>query len=332
MSGFSKPAVLYHSLTVLFLLAMGMTIGNASAQTKWPMEKPMTLVVGWPPGSSFDVVARIIAKGIHEKYGNTVVVENRSGASGNIAQSHVARSKPDGYTFVVTTPGPAANNKLTFKSLPYDPLNDFTFISVTNKDPSALVVRASLPVKNFKDFIEYAKANPGKVQMGSPGTGSYSHMTQLALQDLAKVSFNIVPYRGPPQVLQDLLGERLDAGMGLIGNYMPQIKAGKLKVLVIFSEHRDQKLPDIPTAIEEGYPFSSQPWTGIEGPKAIPENIVIELNRTVREILSDQAVIDKLAALGMTAAPSTPEEFETLVKAEMEKWRPIVNKYKISAQ
>lgn len=318
-------------LSTMILATLTVLAGTSSVQAKWPMDKPMTLVVGWPPGSSFDVVARIIANGIHKKYGNTVVVENRSGASGNIAQSHVARSKPDGYTFIVTTPGPAANNILTFKSLPYDPLTDFTFISVTNKDPSVLVVRDSLPVNNLKEFIQYAKANPGKVQMGSPGTGSYSHMTQLALQDMAKVEFNIVPYRGPPQVLQDLLGERLDAGMGLVGNYMPQIKAGKLKVLVVFSEHRDQKLPDIPTAIEEGYAFSSQPWTGIEGPKALPENIVKDMNQTLREILSNKAVIEKLAALGMTAAPSTPEEFEALVKAEVDKWRPIVDKYKISA-
>lgn len=319
-------------LSMAMLLASGALSSPASAQAKWPMEKPMTIVVAWPAGSSFDVVGRVIADGIGKKYGNTVIVENRTGASGNIAQAYVARAKPDGYTFIVTTPGPAANNMLTFKSLPYNPLTDFTFISITNKDPSVLVVRKGLPVNNFKEFIAYAKANPGKVQMGTPGIGSYSHMTELALQDLAGVKFNIIPYRGPPQVLQDLLGGQLDAGMGLIGNYMPQIRAGQLKVLVAFSDHRDPKLPNVPTLIEQGYKFSSQPWTGIEGPKGIPRNIVLEMNHAVNQILKEKVYVDRLAALGMTASPSTPEEFEQLVKAEVEKWRPIVTKYKISAQ
>jgi tripartite-type tricarboxylate transporter receptor subunit TctC len=296
------------------------------------MEKPMTIVVPWPAGSSFDVVGRVIADGIHKKYGNVVVVENRTGASGNIGQASVARAKPDGYTFIVTTPGPAANNVLTFKSLGYDPLNDFSFIGLTNRDPSVLVVRKGLGVNTFKEFVAYAKANPGKIKMGSPGNGTYSHMTQLALMDLAGIDYNIIPYRGPPQVLQDLLGEHLDAGMSLIGNFMTQVQAGQLKVLAVFGDKRDPTLPNVPTLIEEGYNFASQPWTGVEGPKGLPREIVVEMNRTVNDILSDKATIAKLAGLGMTAAPSTPEEFEKVVKAEVEKWRPIVTKYKITAE
>lgn len=313
----------------------GMAMLGASlcgAEAKWPMEKPMTLVVPWPAGSSFDLVGRILAEGIHRKYGNAVVVENRTGASGNIGQAAVARAKPDGYTFIVTTPGPAANNVLTFRSLPYDPLTDFSFISVTNRDPSVLVARSSLPINTFKEFVDYAKAHPGEVRMGSPGNGTYSHMTQLALQDLAGVEFNIIPYRGPPQVLGDLLGGRLDAGMALIGNFMAQVKSGQLKVLAVFGEHRDPALPKVPTLIEQGYNFSSQPWTGLEGPKGIPREIVLEMNRTVNEILRDKANVEKLAAMGMTAAPSTPEEFEKVVKGEVDRWRPIVNKYKVSAE
>ncbi|MDM0021817.1 Bug family tripartite tricarboxylate transporter substrate binding protein [Variovorax saccharolyticus] len=302
------------------------------AEAKWPMEKPMTLIVPWPAGSSFDVVARVIADGIHRKYGNVVVVDNRTGASGNIGQAAAARAKPDGYTFIVTTPGPAANNALTFKSLPYDPLTDFSFIGVTNRDPSVLVVRSSLKIGSFKEFIAYAKANPGAVRMGSPGNGTYSHMTQLALQDLAGVEFNIVPYRGPPQVLQDLLGGHLDAGMGLVGNYMPQVQSGQIKVLAVFGDRRDASLPNVPTLLEEGYKFSSQPWTGLQGPKGVPREIVVAMNQTVNEILKDRANVEKLASLGMTAAPSTPEEFEKLVRSEVDKWRPIVIKYKVSGE
>jgi tripartite-type tricarboxylate transporter receptor subunit TctC len=296
------------------------------------MDKPMTLLVPWPAGSSFDVVARVIAEGIHRKYGNTVVVDNRTGASGNIGQAAAARAKPDGYTFIVTTPGPAANNALTFRSLPYDPLTDFSYIGLTNRDPSVLVVRSSLKLDTFKDFIAYARSNPGQVRMGSPGNGTYSHMTQLALQDLTGVQFNIVPYRGPPQVLQDLLGGHLDAGMALIGNFMTQVQAGQLKVLAVFGDKRDPALPNVPTLIEQGYSFASQPWTGIQGPKGVPRDIVVEMNRTVNEILRDPTVVAKLAALGMTAATSTPEEFESIVRAEVDKWRPIVIKHKVSAE
>lgn len=303
----------------------------AHAAANWPMEKPMTIVVPWPAGSSFDVVARIIADGIHRKYGNTVIVDNRTGASGNIGQAYVARARPDGYTFIVTTPGPAANNLLTFKSLPYNPLTDFTFVSLTNRDPSVLVVRADMKINSFKEFVAFAKANPGKVRMGSPGNGTYSHMTQLALQDLAGVEFNIIPYRGPPQVLQDLLGAQIDAGMALVGNFMPYVQSGKLKVLAVFGDKRDPSLPNVPTLKEEGYNFHSEPWTGIEAPRGVPREIVQQMNKTVNEILSDKETVRKLASYGMTAAPSTPEAFETLVKAEVEKWRPIVAKYKVSS-
>lgn len=316
----------------MLFAAAALTASLSFADTKWPMEKPMTIVVPWPAGSSFDVIGRVLAEGIQKKYGNTVVVDNRTGASGNIGQASVARAKPDGYTFIVTTPGPAANNSLTFKSLPYNPLTDFSFISLTNRDPAVLVVRRGLPVSTFKEFIAYAKANPGKVKLGAPGVGTQSHMTQLALQELAGVEFNIIPYRGPPQVLQDLLGDHLDGGNALVGNFMPQIQAGQLKALVIFGDQRDPALPNVPTLIEEGYKFSSQPWTGIEGPKGLPREIVLEMNKTVREILTDKAVVQKLANLGMTAMPSTPEEFEKIVKDEVDKWRPVVNKYKVSAE
>jgi tripartite-type tricarboxylate transporter receptor subunit TctC len=332
MSHFTSTRWFGRASAVLFALSMTITSLCSAADANWPMQKPMTLIVPWPAGSSFDMVGRLLAEGIHKKYGNTVVVDNRTGASGNIGQAAVARAKPDGYTFIVTTPGPAANNVLTFKSLPFDPLTDFSFIGTTNRDPSVLVVRSSLKIDSFKEFIAYAKANPGMVRMGSPGNGTYSHMTQLALQELAGVDFNIIPYRGPPQVLSDLLGGHLDAGMALIGNFMTQVQSGQLKVLAVFGERRDPALPKVPTLIEEGYNFSSQPWTGLEGPKGVPRDIVVEMNKTVNEILGDKANVEKLAALGMTAAPSTPEEFEKIVRGEVSKWRPIVVKYKVSAE
>ncbi len=221
------------------LIGVAAVAASASfSQTKWPMEKPMTLVVPFAAGSAFDNVARVLADGLRKKYGNTVLVDNRSGASGGIGQSLVAKAAPDGYTFIVTTPGPAANNMLTFKSLPYNPMTDFSFVGLVLRDPILLAVRKDMPVSNFKEFIAYTKANPGKVSMGNPGNGSTAHMTQMALQDIANVQFNIIPYRVPTQVMTDLMGGQIDAGMALAGNLMSAVKSGRLKPLAVFGSKR----------------------------------------------------------------------------------------------
>lgn len=313
------------------MLGGGATLARPRpAWAAWPMDGPMTIVVVWPPGSSFDIVGRLVADGLRRKYGAAVVVDNRTGASGNIGQAHVARARPDGYTFGVTTPGPAANNMLTFRSLPYNPLTDFTGITRLTRESQVLVVGRSLRVQSFKEFLAHARANPGRVQMGFPGNGSYSHMTQLALQELAGVAFNLIPYRGPPQVLQDMLAGNVDAGMALAGNFMPQIRSGDLTPLAVVSATRDPFLPDVPTLVEEGFDFVSQPWSGMQGPKGMPREIVAEMNRAVREILTDSTSIARLQGFGITPSPSTPEEMDRMILDEVNKWRPIIEKYRIT--
>lgn len=315
------------------LVAAAVVASSASfAQAKWPMEKPMTIVVPFAGGSAFDNVARVLAEGLRKKYGNTVIVDNRSGASGGIGQALVAKAAPDGYTFIVTTPGPAANNMLTFKSLPYNPMTDFSFVGLVLRDPILLAVRKDMPVNNFKEFIAYAKTNPGKVSMGNPGKGSTAHMTQMALQDIANVQFNIIPYRVPTQVMTDLMGGQIDAGMALAGNLISAVKSGRLKPLAVFGSKRDPELPNVPTLLEEGYQFSSEPWAGVQGPKGVPREIIVEMNEAVNEILRLPENVQELAAGGVTVATSTPEEFEQIVRAEVTKWRPVVTRYNISSE
>src|SRR6478736_3575314 len=244
--------------------ALALAVTTPFAAAKWPNDKQMTIVVPWPAGTGVDLVARILADGFQKKWGANVIVENRVGASGNIAQNYVAKAAPDGYTLLVSTPGPAANNMLTFKSLPYNPLTDFTFITTTNEDPLIIVAGPKLKAKNIQEFVEYVKANKGKLQFANPGHGTYAHMAQLSLQEIIGTEFNLIPYKGSPQMATDMIGEQIDASMDLIGSYMEMVKAGKLRILAIAGDKRLPTLPDVPTLKEAGINFTAQPWYGFE--------------------------------------------------------------------
>lgn len=318
---------------VLALAALSIAaLPMPDAVAKWPMDKQMTIVSPWPAGTGADLVARVIADALQTKWGNKVIVENRVGATGNIAQNFVAKAAPDGYTWIVSTPGPAANNMLTFKSLPFNPLTDFSFVTITNEDPLVIVAGPKLEAKSVKEFADYVKANPGKLQFGNPGHGTYAHMAQLYLQDTIGTTFNLVAYRGAPQMIPDMLSGQIDGVMDLLGSYLPQVKAGKLRILAVVGKQRSEALPDVPTLRESGIDFAAEPWFGLEGPKGIPAEIIKDMNEAVVEILKRPATKEKLAGAGISVAWSTPEEFERIVKAEVEKWRPIITKYKISSE
>jgi len=320
---------LARSGVVLALALIGL---GAEARADWPMDRTMTIVAPWPPGTGADLVARVLADGLMKKWGNQIVVENKVGATGNIGQNYVAKADPDGYTYIVSTPGPAANNMLTFKSLPFNPLTDFSYITVTNEDPMLIVAGPRLAAEDAKEFLAYAKANPGKVQFGNPGHGTYAHMTQLALQDKLGTTFNLVPYKGAPQMVSDMLSGQIDAVIDLTGGYLQQIKAGKLRALAVIGDERLPQLPDVPTLREVGVDLTAAPWYALEGPKGISPEIVKEMNAASVEVLKDPATAEKLAGAGITPSSSTPEELQAIVTAEVEKWRPVVEKYNITSE
>jgi tripartite-type tricarboxylate transporter receptor subunit TctC len=317
-------------LIPLALLAAAM-LAPGLAAAKWP-DRQVTIVVPWPAGTGTDLVARVIADALQKKWGATVIVENKSGAAGSIGQAFVAKARPDGYTLIVTTPGPAVNNKLIYKSLPYDPLKDFSFIMRLNEDAMIMIAGPKLAAQNIPAFTTYAKANPGKVSFGNPGIGTYAQMTQLTMQDMMGTTFNLVAYRGAPQMITDLLGKQIDAVIDLTGGYLPQLQSGALHGVAVFGEQRDPRLPDVPTAKEQGLNLSVEAWYGMEGPKGIPQDIVTRINTDVTDILlHDQGARDKMIGIGVTPSPSTPAEFEAQVKAEIPKWQPVVDKYHIQA-
>jgi tripartite-type tricarboxylate transporter receptor subunit TctC len=306
---------------------------GAQAEAKWPNDKVMTFVAPYPAGTGVDLVARVIADNLSRKWGNNIIVEDRSGASGTIAQNYVAKAKPDGYTFVITTPSGAANAKLIYPSLPYDPVADFSFVMRLNSDAMVLYAGPRLKATNLQEFAAYAKANPGKVQFGNPGVGTYGQMTQLALQDIFGVTFNLVQYRGAPQMITDLLDKQIDAVIDLTGGYQPQVQAGALHPLAVFGQHGDPRLPGVKTAIEQGVNLSVEAWYGMEGPKGVPPDIINAMNAAVTDaLLHDENVRNKMIGIGVTPDPSTPDEYANIVKTEIEKWRPVVTKYNIRAE
>lgn len=310
------------------LAAVALVSGPAMA--KWPNDRNVTIVVNWPPGASIDAVARILADGLSKKWNATVVVENRAGATGNIGQNYVSKAAPDGYTFLMTTPGPAANNVLTFKSLPYDPLKDFVGVSQTTQDTMGLIVGKKPEFQTLKGFIDYVKANPGKAQIAHPGHGTYAHMIMLAMQEELKTEFNMVPYKGGNEMVSDLLSGRIDAIVNFVAPYAGQFRSGDFKPLVVISDERNSTLPDTPTLKESGINFSAAPWTIMQAPKGTPPEIVKEMSKGVNEVLKDPAVVAKITGMNTMAKPSTPEHVDQLVRSELDRWKPIITKYKIT--
>jgi tripartite-type tricarboxylate transporter receptor subunit TctC len=316
------------------IAAIAIAVGLASpAAAAWPTDKQVTIVTPWPAGSGIDIFCRIVADELGKKWKTQVLVENRPGASGNIGQNYVAKAAPDGYTFIVTTPGPAANNMLTFKQLPFNPLTDFTQVAQVTEDLMMVMAGPKMAnIKTLKEFLDYAKANPGKVQLGHSGVGTYGHMIELAIQDTIGTTFNLVPYKGSSQMVQDLLSGQIDAVVNFPGGFSEQMKAGQVKALGIVGDSRSDQFPGVPTLRETGVNFSASPWYAMQAPKGVPRPIVDATNKAVREILADPVIKAKMLAANINPKTGTPEELEKMIKDEVEKWRPIVTKYNITSE
>lgn len=310
-----------------FIVALAVA-ASSPAFAAWPMDKTMVIVVPRPAGTGGDVLARIIADALMKKWGNTIVIENRSDAGGNAGQDHVAKSAPDGYTWIHTSPAPAVNNHLTSsKPLPYR-LDDFSAVTLTNETDMVMVVRADSPAKDFKDVVAMAKEKPGAIKYAHPGNGTYSHMTGLALQELAGVTFAMVPSRGAALQMQAALASgQIDVIVDQAPTYITLIKDGKVKPLATAGDRRSALLPDVPTFKELGINFTAAPWYGMQGPKGVPQNIVDDFSKAIAEALKDPANKERLDKGGLTPRTTTPGEFTALLDDEIRKWKPVVEKY-----
>ncbi|SDO65682.1 Tripartite-type tricarboxylate transporter, receptor component TctC [Rhodoferax sp. OV413] len=280
----------------------------AALAQAWPA-KPIKVVVNFPPGGAADQIARAISVPLQEALGQPVVVDNRAGAGGNIGGEAVAKATPDGYTLLLTSGGLVSINPSIYPKMSFNPAKDIVPVAAAARVLVFLEVKPSLPVKDVKEFIAYAKANPGKLTYGSPGNGSSPHLAGEMFKDMTQ-SFSVhVPYRGAAPAMQDLLGGQVDfmfdPGIGL-----NQVRAGKLKLLAVGSPHRSPLFPDVPTLNEVGLKgFDADTIFGFYAPAGLPAEILARLNTEINKILATQAVKDRIAGLGGEVAPMTPAAF-----------------------
>lgn len=312
----------------LFALTLGFA---ATAALAWPT-RPVTLVVPFPPGGSTDMIARVISARLGEKIGGTVVVENRSGATGTIGTMQVARSAPDGHTLLVSSLGPFVIAPHLIK-VQYDALQDLDPITVAVQAPNVLVVPAASPHKSLADVMAFLKANPGKMTFASSGSGSSDHLTAELFWQQTGTSGIHVPYKGGSPAITDLLGGQVDASFQNINAVMPHIKAGKMRALAITSEKRSPQLPNVPTLAESGIKgVDVYSWQAVAGPHGLPAEVKTRLHKAITEIMNEPATKARLLDLGFELVLNTPDEFARFQAGEYARWARLITSRKISAQ
>jgi tripartite-type tricarboxylate transporter receptor subunit TctC len=304
----------------------------ARAADAWPA-RAVTIVVPYAAGGSTDVMGRLLAQRLNEKLGQPFVVENKSGASGNIGATAVARSPADGYTILLATNSQAALNKLLYRNLAYDPTGDFTPVALIADIPQLVVVRSDLGVNSVAELIAYAKKNPGKLSFGSTGIGSQGHLAGLLLSRTAGIEMLHVPYRGSAPIVSDILGGRLDAAFDALPTYLPLLGEGKIKPLAITAPERSAQLPDVPTVIEGGVAgYEVAPWFSLVAPKGTPPDIIAKVNAIVTGYVRSDEGKAKLTALGYRPLGGSAAELSERIQREITKWSPVIAAEKIALE
>ena len=313
------------------LLAAGAALPAAAQQAAWPT-KPVRMVVPFAPGGTTDILARAMAVELTKAFGQPFVVDNRAGAGGNIGADIVSKAAPDGYTILMGTVGTHAINKWLYEKMPFDPVKDFAPISLVAGVPNVMVVNAekarAQKIASVKDFIAYAKANPGKLNMASSGNGTSIHMAGELFKTMTGAYMVHFPYRGSGPALMDMVGGNMDVMFDNLPSAMQQIKAGKLTALAVTSAERSAALPDVPTVEQAGGPalkgFEASSWFGLLAPAGTPPDIVNAIQREVAKAIASPAVKEKLLAQGAIPSGNTPQEFAKLIDSELKKWAPVV--------
>lgn len=310
------------------LLALGCGVRAQDYPTK-----PIRMVVPYPPGGTPDLLGRMIAQRLNEVWGQPVIVENRSGAGGNIGADFVAKAVPDGYTLLVTNSPTMVISASLYPKLPYDPLKDLAPITQGVLQPNILVVHPSVPARSVIELIRLAKANPGKLNFASPGIGTVGHLAGEMFKMMAKADILHVPYRGAGPALTDVLGGQVTIYFGAVAPVLPMVKAGKLRLLAVGSTQRSALLPGIPTVSEAGLAgFDASASAGLFAPRATAKAIVAKLNAEVVKFLGLPEIKRRLADLGAEASPGTPEEFAAYMRAEMAKWAAVIKQAGVRAE
>ncbi len=305
------------------ILAAIVMPGPAHAQT-YP-QKPVRIVVGVPAGGTTDVVARLVGQKLGEQMGQQVVIDNRGGAGGNIGAELVARSAPDGYTLFLATIGTMAINPSLYSRMPFDTLRDFAAISQLTSMPQLLVVHPSVPVKNVKELIAYAKRRPGQLTFASGGSGTAIHLAGELFKTMAGVDMVHIAYKGSSPAMTDLIGGQVSLMFDQILTSLPHVQSGRLRGLAVTTEKRSPAVPQIPTIAEAALPgYAVTTWHGLLAPAGTPRDVVNRLSSEAAKALQNPDVREKFASQGVDPISSTPEQFAALMKSELDKWRRVI--------
>ena len=313
-----KKSLLFAVLAVLAVL-----LAQSAAAQEWP-SRTVKIYIPFGPGSTPDLVGRMIADRLQQKLGQPFVVEDKPGASGNIGTDAVAKAEPDGYTLGISIGGPLAINPLLFSKMPYDPAKDLTAITMVATQPSALAVNARLGVDSVAALIALLKKNPGKYNFGSIGNGSLSHLAMEAIALASGTTIVHVPYTSSPQAMTALLRGDVQIVCLPAISVMPQLASGEVKILAVSTAQRSALLPDIPTLREAGIDVEAEAWMGLIAPARTPDAIVARIAREVGEVITAPDIRDKLAAQLMEPIPSTPGEFRARIDADIARWSPVI--------
>jgi tripartite-type tricarboxylate transporter receptor subunit TctC len=299
-------------------------IGRASAQAQWPT-KVVRVVVPFAAGGTTDILGRLMAQKLSEEYGQQFIVENKSGAGGNIGADSVAKSEPDGYTFVIGTPGPHVINQYIYKNQPFDGTKDLAPVIVIARVPNLISVNLDVKAKTLQELIALAKANPGKLSYASPGNGSTGHVATELLKSMAGIDLVHVPYRGSAPALTDVIGGRVEMSLDNLPAVQPFVEGGKLRPLAVTTAKRWPELPDVPTVAEAGVPgYEASSWFTIAAPAKTPAEIIAKVNKSVNTYMADAEMIAKMRKLGADPVGGSPDDMAKLMADENVKWKKAI--------
>lgn len=312
-------------LNLAGLTGLGLGLGIRPSPAQDYPTRPITLISPWAPGGTNDLLCRLIGQEITKTLGQTVVVENRPGASGVIGTTYVARSQPDGYTITLGSTPNYTTATVLYPKLPYDPKRDFAPITLVASVPNVLVVSPSLPMHSVAELIAYAKAHPGELSYTSVGKGSTQHLSAKMFESMVGVEMVHVPYKGTAPALQDLLTGRVHLSFENMPPLLPHIASGSLRALAVTAPQRVQQLPDLPTMVEAGLPgYASTVWYAVFAPAGVSAPILTRLHGAIVAALRQPAVISQLATLGATPIGNTPAEMQMYLEAESDKWVGVI--------
>ena len=310
--------------TAVLASVLALSAGTASAETNYP-DRAVKIEVGYAAGGPLDVVARLIGDKLAQIWGKTVVVENVSGASGNIAADRVAKAVPDGYTLLLASNVNIAVNPKLYKNMPFDPVKDLAPITQVAYSPNILVVPNDLPVKSVQELVTYAKANPGKVSFASAGVGTTQHLAGELFKTIAKVDIQHVPYRGATPAITDLLGGRVSMFFGPPSSLLGLVKEGKVRALAVTSAQRFPAAPDLPTMIEAGYPgFVAVLSVGWMAPAGTPKDVIDRIYKDTVKALAAPDVRERLQKIGTEPMGTSPAEFAADIQREVPQWAEVI--------